>query len=58
MTRRQRRLLACLSASTTLAMVSALTSGPLSVAFALGAVTVLLARIAWRRVRTCWREGI
>ncbi|OQB94323.1 MAG: hypothetical protein BWX86_01514 [Verrucomicrobia bacterium ADurb.Bin122] len=57
MTPRQRRYMGALTVSTFLAMGAALTAGWLALAFGAGSA-VLLARLAWRRVRTCWREGI
>ena len=51
MTRRDRRFLSVLTASTALAMASALTAGPWSVALAAASVGVLLARLAWRRAQ-------
>lgn len=56
MTRPQLHALRWATAATVAAMAGILAAGLL--AGALAASAVLLARLAWRRVRTCWREGM
>lgn len=56
MTRPQLRALRWATAATVAAIWGILAAGIL--AGALAGAAVLLARLAWRRVRTCWREGM
>ena len=55
MTRPQLHAIRWATAATIAAMAGILAAGLL--AGALAASAVLLARIAWRLVRACWREG-
>ena len=56
MTRPQIHALRWATAATVAAMAGILAAGVL--AGALAGSAVLLAGVAWRRVRACWREGM